>query len=222
VYIWRFSIKHGSNHTVNLISTPTRVIDLSKECIVDIACGSDHFLALTSDGKVYTWGKNSINERDRYSYLVNTNLPREFLGGKKIVHIACNSIFNMGVTDKGILYGWGFYNDEQVLIDTTPFIINIRSSKSLPTVPTCADVQSQMSYMYPHEITAVSGKAIVKVACGLQHALALTDEGKLYAWGKNDRGQVGVNNNLQFSTPAMVTHDSLMKVEKLLNNRHDK
>ncbi|CAL1678627.1 unnamed protein product [Lasius platythorax] len=79
-----------------------------------------------------------------------------------------------------------------------------RSSKSLPTVPTCADVRSQMSYMHPHEITAVSGKAIVKVACGLQHALALTDEGKLYAWGKNDRGQVGVNNNLQFSTPAVV------------------
>ncbi|KMQ84233.1 rcc1 and btb domain-containing protein 1 [Lasius niger] len=189
----------------------TRVdIVLGDKRIVDIACGSDHALALTSDGKVYGWGKNSGS--------VNNYKPRQLKGElewTKIVHIACSSIFNMGVTDKGILYGWGYYRESeqiQSISIETPFIIDITSAKSLfgSGVATSANVQSEMHYIYPRKITAVSGKAIVKVACGLQHALVLTDEGELYAWGKNDRGQVGVNNNLQFCAPTMVDMPELV------------
>ena len=61
----------------------------------------------------------------------------------------------------------------------------------------------------------------VKVACGFAHTLALTDEGKIYAWGENDKGQVGVNNRLKTSAPVMVTHSLLIKIGKLFNNRHD-
>lgn len=48
VYSWSFNEKHKSNVT----STPTRVAGLSEKRIVDIACGSHHCLALTSDGQV--------------------------------------------------------------------------------------------------------------------------------------------------------------------------
>lgn len=61
----------------------------------------------------------------------------------------------------------------------------------------------------------------VKVSCGFEHTLALTDEGKIYAWGKNDKGQRGVNNNLSLA-PTMVIYDLLIKIEKLFSNRHDK
>jgi len=33
----------------------------------------------------------------------------------------------------------------------------------------------------------------VKVTCGYDHTLALTNKGEIYAWGNNDEGQIGVN-----------------------------
>ncbi|KMQ85488.1 rcc1 and btb domain-containing protein 1 [Lasius niger] len=105
----------------------------------------------------------------------------------------------MVVTDKGKLYGWGYNQSGQIPIHTT-------SNKSLSGsgVATSDNVQSQEHFVIPCKITAVSGKVIVKVACGFEHTLALTDEGKVYAWGKNDKGQVGINNKQKSSAPVMV------------------
>ncbi|KMQ90034.1 rcc1 and btb domain-containing protein 1 [Lasius niger] len=212
VYSWGFNKKRGSDHallTFMRASTPTRVADLSEKRIVDIACGSDHFLALTSDGRVYAWGKNKSGQIGNgfYTYSDDYSSPTQVkheLEGKKIVHIACGSMFNMGVTDKGKLYGWGDNESGQILIDTIPYTIDSITDKHVSLMITLVNFKSEKYYVHPREITTISGKAIVKVACGLQHALALTCEGKLYAWGKNDRGQLGVNKNLQFSAPVLV------------------
>jgi len=54
----------------------------------------------------------------------------------------------------------------------------------------------------------------VKVCCGYKHTLVLTNKGKIYAWGDNNYGQIGVNkdyNELQRSGPIMVTRGLLMK-----------
>ena len=53
VYTWGFNKKRKLYSGSPVIaSTPTRVAGLSEKFIVDIACGSDHSLALTRDGKV--------------------------------------------------------------------------------------------------------------------------------------------------------------------------
>jgi len=51
---------------------------------------------------------------------------------------------------------------------------------------------------------------VSKVVCGRTHVLALTNKGKVYAWGNNSHGQVGVNNN-ETSGPTVVTHELLIK-----------
>jgi alpha-tubulin suppressor-like RCC1 family protein len=33
---------------------------------------------------------------------------------------------------------------------------------------------------------------IKKIATGKSHVLALTESGRVYAWGKNDKGQLGI------------------------------
>ncbi|KMQ94954.1 rcc1 and btb domain-containing protein 1 [Lasius niger] len=283
VYSWGFNKKRKSDdgsHTPVFSATPTRVAGLSDKRIVDIACGSGHSLALTSDGMVYAWGENNLGQvGNENSSIFDGSLPRQVkheLEGKKIEHIACGSMFNMVVTDKGKLYGWGNNKNGQISIDnatssfttsftapaftapsftapsfttapftTTPFTTSsftapsftshFSTSKSTsciyspnppPVYPSCFgqqttvsvnkttsnNVEPQKYYVYPHEITAVSGKAIVKVACGFEHTLALTDEGKIYAWGKNDNGQVGVNNKLKTSAPVMVNLPEMGKV----------
>jgi len=47
---------------------------------------------------------------------------------------------------------------------------------------------------------------LVKLTCGCNHTLALTNKGEIYAWGDNNYGQIGVNKELKRSSPIMVTH----------------
>jgi len=45
----------------------------------------------------------------------------------------------------------------------------------------------------------------VKVVCGFEHSLALTTEGKIYSWGKNNKGQLGHGEKTKLEKkPTMV------------------
>ena len=38
---------------------------------------------------------------------------------------------------------------------------------------------------------------VKKIATGKSHVLALTEAGRVYAWGKNDKGQLGLGNTVR-------------------------
>ena len=44
----------------------------------------------------------------------------------------------------------------------------------------------------------------LQVACGYAHVLALTDDGKLYAWGSNVYGQLGNGTKTNLLMPTHV------------------
>ncbi|RYD82768.1 MAG: hypothetical protein EOP84_08925, partial [Verrucomicrobiaceae bacterium] len=52
---------------------------------------------------------------------------------------------------------------------------------------------------------------VVTIAAGQFHSMALTEEGKVYVWGRNDRGQIGnttqatSGTNSKFNTPQLVS-----------------
>lgn len=48
---------------------------------------------------------------------------------------------------------------------------------------------------------------LVKAACGFAHTLVLTDNGKIYAWGNNDNGELGTTNELKPFAPILVSHN---------------
>lgn len=43
-----------------------------------------------------------------------------------------------------------------------------------------------------------------QIVCGYNHTLALSDEGKLYAWGANAYGQLGTGNKANQVTATLV------------------
>ncbi|XP_076633725.1 RCC1 and BTB domain-containing protein 1-like isoform X1 [Colletes latitarsis] len=52
--------------------------------------------------------------------------------------------------------------------------------------------------------TNLSEKFVLDIACGNSHCLALTNEGEVYAWGRNDAGQVGNGNKINQDVPVKV------------------
>lgn len=50
-----------------------------------------------------------------------------------------------------------------------------------------------------------TGKCVQKIAVGSGHVLALTDDGEVYGWGRNDNGQVGETSETNVLEPTLVS-----------------
>ncbi|CAN0044765.1 unnamed protein product, partial [Ectocarpus fasciculatus] len=73
------------------------------------------------------------------------------------------------------------------------------------------------SHSNPQRVHLLSGKGVVKMAAGLEHSLALTDSGDLYAFGDNLSGQLGLGHNFtaKEQTPQKVPPLGRAKITQL-------
>ncbi|MEQ2252130.1 RCC1 and BTB domain-containing protein 2, partial [Ilyodon furcidens] len=99
------------NGTTNHGLTPALVsTNLISKRVTEVACGSHHTIALTSDGEVYAWGYNNSGQVGSGS-TANQPTPRRVsscLQNKVVVNIACGQLCSMAVLDNGEIYGWGY------------------------------------------------------------------------------------------------------------------
>ncbi|XP_018059818.1 PREDICTED: RCC1 and BTB domain-containing protein 1-like [Atta colombica] len=59
-------------------------------------------------------------------------------------------------------------------------------------------------------------KTYIKVACGIDHTLALTDKGKVYGWGSNTYRQLNLNNRVDLIlSPTKLNIDNVKKVSDI-------
>jgi alpha-tubulin suppressor-like RCC1 family protein len=58
----------------------------------------------------------------------------------------------------------------------------------------------------------IVGKFITSVSCGCSHCVALDADGNVYAWGKNNHGQLGTGNYDNKLIPTLIPHLSAYNV----------
>ncbi len=92
---------------------------LYRKTVSAISAGDDHCLALTTDGEVFSWGKNTFNalgDGTSVSYAASPTAVYAFgeLSGKVITQIAAGAWNSQVLTSDGVLYGWGSNNWGQV------------------------------------------------------------------------------------------------------------
>lgn len=149
---------------------------------------------------MYSWGKSNHGQTG-----INTpyqNTPRQVdsvLGEKKVIGIFCGQTSTIVVTKNGEVYGFGNNSVGQLgtnNYDTTPTIRQVDSLKGTVIGNSRLDKAKRDCW--------IIDIILAKVACGYEHTLALSDEGKLYAWGGNSYGQLGIGNKTNSCTPVMV------------------
>ncbi|GFT82424.1 e3 ubiquitin-protein ligase HERC2, partial [Nephila pilipes] len=105
--------KFGKVYTVNVPATsevPVLVTGFEGKEIIDIATNlaARHYLALTHDGDVYSWG---IGDAGRLGHGDHKSSPVPMLiqdlCGKSVKHIACGPATSAAITASGELYTWG-------------------------------------------------------------------------------------------------------------------
>ncbi|WP_175428390.1 FIVAR domain-containing protein [Bacillus solimangrovi] len=146
--------------------------------IEQVSAGSDHTVALASDGTVYTWGENTFGQLgngDSGSGVEQVSpIAISIPGAASIEQVAAGGDHTIALASDGTLYTWGCNFDGQ-LGD--------------------GDSGEGTNQASPIAIQIPKGAKIKQVSAGSDHTIALASDGTLYTWGDNEFGQLGDGNN---------------------------
>ncbi|XP_028577631.1 RCC1 and BTB domain-containing protein 1 isoform X3 [Podarcis muralis] len=193
VYAWGHNgYSQLGNGTTNQGVTPIQICtNLLIKKVIEVACGSHHSIALSSDGDVYAWGYNNCGQVGSGS-TANQPTPRKVsncLQTKVVVGVACGQTSSIAVVDNGEVYGWGYNGNGQL------------------------GLGNNGNQLTPCRVAALQGLCVMQVACGYAHTMVLTDEGLLYAWGANTYGQLGTGSKSNQLSPVQIMMEKERVVE---------
>ncbi len=213
------------NGTNNKSNEPTQVrIDsgTALQNVVKISVGNSHTMALTKDGTVYSWGKNSCGElginsinNSNYATQVKNTSGNGYL--ENIIDISCGDESSSAIDKNGVIYTWGKNDYGQLGIGNTnnqklPQIFqeengikiaqNLRNTAVLlqnGQVVTCGDYNKMgigVTTSIAHSsVETTSIKNIVDIQAVGYKILARNMDGSLYGTGVNLYGDLGENTN---------------------------
>ncbi|KAK3211431.1 hypothetical protein Dsin_016137 [Dipteronia sinensis] len=159
-----------------------------------VAAGAEHTVAVTEDGDLYGWGwgrYGNLGLGDRNDRLVPEKVATVNLQGEKMVMVACGWRHTISVSASGGLYTYGWSKYGQL---------------------GHGDFED---HLFPHKLEALHGSFISQISGGWRHTMALTSDGKLYGWGWNKFGQVGVGDNIDKCSPAQVKFPNDQKIVQI-------
>lgn len=109
------------------------------------------------------------------------SLPRVFdiegLQHVTLSQVACGEDYSLALTDTGEVYAWGDANYGKLAAP---------ASADMPT-----DDDNLPYQPLPVRISGFGGCRLVQVSCGSNHSLALTEAGRVWAWGGAIFGRLG-------------------------------
>ncbi len=155
--------------------TPVQVSDLDN--VIAVAAGTDHSLALKSDGTVWVWGGNDMGQLGDGTNTYKSN-PVHNKNLEGIIAIAAEYGHSFALKSDGTVWTWGNNTNGQLGDGTY-------TSRNTPVqVKNLSDVTA--------------------IAAGNGHGLALKSDGTVWAWGWNIYGQLGDGTTTDETTPVQV------------------
>jgi alpha-tubulin suppressor-like RCC1 family protein len=165
--------------------TPVQVIGVGGvghlSGVVAIAAGSLHSLALLSDGTVLAWGRNNFGQLGSVAGGFSAT-PQIVSGVSAVKAIAGGVLHSVALRSDGTVWAWG-YNQYGTLGDGSS--VSYRST--------------------PGPVSGLSEVAAI-ASSNSTHVLALKSDGTVWAWGSNQRGQLGDGSETDRLTPVQVSN----------------
>ncbi|KAE8694427.1 Ultraviolet-B receptor UVR8 [Hibiscus syriacus] len=221
---------HGNSSD---LFTPQPIKALHGLRIKQIACGDSHCLAVTMEGDVQSWGRNQ-NGQLGLGTIEDSLVPQKIQAfqGISIKMVAAGAEHTAAVSEDGNLYGWGWgrygnlglgdRNDRLVPEKVSSFneekmnkvacgwrhTISVSDTGGLYTYGWSKYGQlghgDFEDHLVPFKVEALADSFTKQISGGWRHTMALTSSGKLYGWGWNKFGQVGVGDNADMCSPVQV------------------
>ena len=151
---------------------------------VDCGCRY-HSAALSADGTMYTWGQGSggkLGHGDEVTYILPTAVSSFVNAHKKIVQVSAGRDHTLAVCSQGELYAWGCDRYGQLGLGLCSGVEPAKGSGD-------SDKGGAKVVATPRKVKL--NAQVVDVAASSSHSLCVTEDGQVYSWGLNDRGQLG-------------------------------
>ena len=193
--------KSQSNLENNNANTKTSFQDKESQ-IVQIYKGKYHLIKLTQDGKVYGCGESYfgvVGLGGAQSAKKPILIPN--LSNKKVVQIASGMFHSLALSREGDLYSWGMGFEGQL---------------GLTAQYKCVSSPRYVKFFF--------NKPVKFIACGHNYSLCVTYDNKLWGWGENKLGQLGLGKVQVVESPTLIElldisggQEGCMKSDTLLN-----
>lgn len=169
------------------------VSGLSQYVITHVTTGQWHSLALNDCGELFTWGSDTHGQLGLESLDKKAqSVPRRVKGLGSIIVVQASAGYShcLVLTNMGELYTWGNNEYGQIGINSSNATVN-----------------------KPQRIESLVSLPIASIACGANHSFVLSKSGAVYGWGKNDCGQLGLNDELNRHVPHHLKSLRSIKVK---------
>jgi len=168
--------------------------------LASIHCGASHSMAITDDGRAFTWGKNNQGQCGHgdvvdklcptlvQMFCKHTDLGTDLDRDWAVKQMSGGWEHSLAVTRDGRIFSFGSgYKDSR--------------RPGLPPVLGHGGVERELQ---PRQIMALQHEMVVDSACGWDHSLAVTKDGHVYTWGAGTNGKLGHGDEESHVLPQRV------------------
>lgn len=148
--------------------------------VVDIQQGSRHFLALTEDGELWSWGANIDGQLGNGNYK-DTSIPQKIMDNVR--SIAAHDNTSLAVTKEGKLLGWGF------------------SKTRYPRDVNYVLLKNELGRYNKPELIM---EDVILVSITGYNVVALKENKQLWGWGRNKYGELGNDTTYSVENPILI------------------
>jgi len=172
----------GTGHTGDDVLRPVLARLPHGTRITQVSSGCEFSLALTTSGRVLSWGENDFGQLGNGTIRNSaTPAPVKLPAGVRITAISAGCEFGLALTAGGQLMAWGnneagqLGNGEIGDPDTSDGQIGaLDQFEKLPVL-----------------VHLPAGVRVRAAAASFDYTLAVSTTGQVYAWGENSRGELG-------------------------------
>ncbi|KAK9291600.1 hypothetical protein L1049_019549 [Liquidambar formosana] len=181
----------GTSNDISYSTEPLEVSGLPKE-IAQVSAGYHHSCAITVNGELYMWGKNSNGQLGlgkRAAKVVSVPSKVDCLIGIAIRMAALGSEHSVAVTDDGEALSWGGGGSGRLGHGHDSSILGFLRSTSEYT---------------PRLIKTLEGIKVKNVAAGLLHSACIDDNGSVFIFGERAVDKLGLGGGNNATTPSLI------------------
>ncbi len=178
--------------------------------IIKISSKKHHYMALSKDNKIYSWGTNEHGQLG-IGNLYNTYTPQlvnlDFCNGSKIVDISSGYHSSAIMTDTDVyIFGIDHFNNKWR--QKLPHKINLFDIKLIDYCWASTLIITKNNEFYvlgsniyedswsdkeEYKLEKINLENVNKISCGARHVIARTNNNEIYALGNNRNNQCGLN-----------------------------
>eukprot|EP00090_Calanus_glacialis_P031617 TRINITY_DN52596_c0_g1_i1.p1 TRINITY_DN52596_c0_g1~~TRINITY_DN52596_c0_g1_i1.p1 ORF type:complete len:455 (-),score=159.08 TRINITY_DN52596_c0_g1_i1:160-1524(-) len=187
---------------------PKLVKEITGYEVVEVATGKAHTLFLTSCGKVLAAGSNEQGQCGQGRKTGNLETPKLVVhDGEDIVSVACGAEFSVLLDKEGKVWTFGLpengclgHNDDGKFMQKANKV-EFRCEYSPLQVKVWVEKDTKAKEVTPQPVPK-----IVKISCGTNHTVALTEEKKAYSWGFGGYGRLGHSETADELVPRLIKY----------------